>query len=232
MRWGLFGPNFNPSYGLISQSDALTILAVTPTPAGTDTPTHTPTHTPTASDTPTLTPSATETPFTADAYAHLVPSGPATVVVGQKFTLDLLVNSGSNRIIGNQSYFTFTNALLQVAPVGNNSCAPANTVLPDTSTFEEILQNEVCNSDTPCTLNGRTVPASSIAFASGTLAEPCSCRRLPRGFSGVLCVGSRRCGYPLAVLAAQSLEQRIHRSTMKTTTRSATRPSMATISCI
>ena len=38
---------------------------------------------------------------------HFEPSGPQTVTVGSKLTLDLKVNAGTNTITAAQSYLTF-----------------------------------------------------------------------------------------------------------------------------
>lgn len=113
-------------------------------------------------------PTPTNTPFVANAFAHFQPTGPLTVTVGTTFTLNLMVNSGTHNTTVAQSYLTFTNSILQNSQVGANGCVPTGTVNFDPTTFDAQLQNEVCNSDTPC----GTVPAASIAFASGALSNP------------------------------------------------------------
>src|SRR5690242_12569763 len=74
-------------------------------------------------------------PAAIDAYAHLVP-GAITVTVGASFTLDLYINSGTNTVVGQQSYLTFTNTLLQVVNPAQSGCVPATAVSADTATFE------------------------------------------------------------------------------------------------
>ena len=91
----------------------------------------------------------------ADAYAYLSPCNVA-VTQGMTFTLDLRVNSGTNQVVGQQSYITFTNSLLQVIPPGGTCGTSSTTVQGDTSTFEVALQNTVNNS------------TGEIAYASGT----------------------------------------------------------------
>jgi hypothetical protein len=66
-----------------------------------------------------------------------------------------------------QSYLTFTNSILQNVEEGATGCVPTQTVTADLSTFDVELQNEVCNSDTPCDFGRIIAPPASIAFASG-----------------------------------------------------------------
>src|SRR5438128_1184007 len=88
---------------------------------------------------------------TANAFAHLQPgpNAPANggnVPVGTKFTLDLFINTGSNRspdgVTAAQSYMTFNPSVMEVIPA-NGSCSsiPNNTtVTPDNTIFEAGLQ--------------------------------------------------------------------------------------------
>lgn len=97
--------------------------------------------------------------------------------VNTTFSLDLMVNSGSNLAAVAQSYMTFTNSILQVggitAPGG--TCVVTDTVTQDPTIFDEVLQNQVCNTDTDCTFSAPlsirypnlVAPGGSIAFASG-----------------------------------------------------------------
>lgn len=94
-------------------------------------------------------------PLPADAFASLSPCNIA-VTQGTTFTLDLFINGGSNIIIGQQSYLTFTNSLLQVVDPKAGCGNPATTVQLDPSSFEVELQNTVDNA------------SGLIGFASGT----------------------------------------------------------------
>lgn len=106
-------------------------------------------------------------PSTGSAFAHFSPAGPLTIIPGEKFSLDLMVNSGAGRVTVAQSYLTFTNSILQNVETGSAGCAPTQTVTADLSTFDIELQNEVCNNDTPCDFGRIVAPPASIAFASG-----------------------------------------------------------------
>ncbi|MFL5733934.1 MAG: dockerin type I domain-containing protein [Chloroflexia bacterium] len=157
-----------------------------PTPTFTGTPpTGTPTITPTATRTPTNTRTATNTrtgtatatptatPNTNTASAHFDPSGPITATLGTTFTLDMLINTGTQSAVAHQSYLTFTNSLLQVASASTGACGVVSTtVLADTSTFDSELQNEVCNGNSPCDFGRIIAPPNSIAFASSALGNP------------------------------------------------------------
>src|SRR5947209_5517509 len=106
-------------------------------------------------------------PNTLDAFAHFSPTGPLTVVVGSKFTLDLEVNSGSNSVAVAQSYLTFTDSVLQNVDATQPGCVTTSTVTSDLTSFDFELQNEVCNSSTPCDFGRIIDPPASISFASG-----------------------------------------------------------------
>jgi hypothetical protein len=92
--------------------------------------------------------------------------------------LDLMVNSGTNNVSVAQAFMTFTNSILQVVDLDQPGCVPTNTITADNTTFETTLQNQVCNSASPCVFGGRTLPAGSIAFSSGAL------NNCPGGCSG------------------------------------------------
>src|SRR5438552_13157959 len=103
--------------------------------------------------------SAPQAPETQDAFAHLEPQSGApanggTVSVGTKFTLDLKINTGTNsNIAASQNYLLFDNpdspsSVLRVLPNANASCSSvpvSTTVTADNTTFDAVLQNEVCN---------------------------------------------------------------------------------------
>ena len=92
VRWGLFSQGFGTQYGLITQSNALTILQATVTPAPTRTPTITltPTLTPT-SNVPTSTPSVT--------VLQAVALGPNPAFGGQTLVLTYTVWSPTNQLV-------------------------------------------------------------------------------------------------------------------------------------
>ena len=72
-----------------------------------------------------------------------------------------------------QTGLTFTNSLLQVASASTGACGVVSTtVVADPSTFDAELQNEVCNSSSPCDFGRIIAPPASIAFASSALANP------------------------------------------------------------
>jgi hypothetical protein len=134
---------------------------------------------------PAANPSASQpsAPAAADAFAHLVPEAgappnPGSVNVGTKFTLDLKVNTGSNsNVTAAQNYILFDNpnapnSVLKVLPSASASCSsiPAEpTVTADHTTFDTVLQNEVCNGPGACILRGVYTLPGMLAFASGAL---------------------------------------------------------------
>ncbi len=115
---------------------------------------------------------------TANAFAHFnpvngAPQSGGTVAPGTKFTLDLYINAGSNRdVTAAQSFLTFNPAVLQVVSPSGSSCNPVQTASPDITTFDAVLQNEICNGPNPCDFRGMQVPGGRIAFASGALSNP------------------------------------------------------------
>ena len=121
--------------------------------------------------------SAPAAPNAADAFAHLDPASGApanngTVSVGAKFTLNLLINSGSNtNLTAQQSYLTFNSAVLQVVDPAGTTCNPVNAVTVDNTVFDSALQNEVCNGPTPCEMRNVGRDPGFIGFASGALSN-------------------------------------------------------------
>ncbi|MEO8287324.1 MAG: right-handed parallel beta-helix repeat-containing protein [Chloroflexota bacterium] len=101
------------------------------------------------------------------AFAHLQPTGPIIVTAGSTFSLDLLVNSAGYGVRAQQSYLTFPTNLLQNIVVGSGGTV-ADTVTPDLSSLETVLQNQVCNTPTPCTFGSLVAAGGSIAYASST----------------------------------------------------------------
>ncbi len=156
---------------------------VSPTPTVTGTP-------PTATRTPvpiyTLTPCPncpTLTPSPCPGATHyLVPEAGAppnggTISVGQRFVLDLRVNSGPYDDLADQeAYLTFDYPLLQNVRTTQPGCVLTSTVTADHTAFNAEIQNEVCNGPEPCVFptGGNTDPGS-IGFDSGVLTIP------PRG---------------------------------------------------
>lgn len=106
-----------------------------------------------------------------NAFAHLQPTSPITVAAGSTVTLDLLINGGTHSIRGQQSYMTFPTTLLQNILVGSGGTV-TNTVSPDLTSLDTVLQNQVCNTPTPCMFGSLTAPGGSIAYASGALTGP------------------------------------------------------------
>jgi hypothetical protein len=158
----------------------------TPTVTGTPTATNTSTSTGTATATTTSTP--TNTPPALDAYARFAPSSPLTVTVGSKFILDLMVNGGTSSVVATQNYLTFTSSLLQNVSATQAGCVATNTISPDLATFDAVLQNEVCNSNSPCDFGRLIAPPGSIAFMSGALNNPpaqAEFRVAQAGFCGI-----------------------------------------------
>src|SRR3954447_8631777 len=120
-----------------------------------------------------------------DAYMVLRPQAGAppnggSVNVGTKFTLDLVVNTGvHDNVAATQDYILFDNpqspsGVLKVLPSASGNCSAvpvSTTVAADTSTFDAVLQNEVCNGPGPCTLRGVNTLPGNLAFASGALGN-------------------------------------------------------------
>lgn len=150
--------------------------APTFTPTQTRTNTQTPTRTRTSTSTPTFTitptPTVTNTPPNMNAFAYFDPPGDLTVNVGDQFTLDLRVNSGTgNNITAAQNYLTFPDTLMQNVLVGSN-CEVTNTLTVDNSRFDSALQNEICNGPGQCIFRGVPADPGTIAYASGALSNP------------------------------------------------------------
>jgi hypothetical protein len=131
-----------------------------------DAPTSTPTRIPTVT--------GTHTPVQEDAFMYFVPQGSAppnggTVMVGDRFVLDLMLNSGTHdNVTAQQSYLTYTANLVQSARVDQiaTACVLTNTVTPDLSSFDTRLQNEVCNGPGQCSFRGVMADPGSFAYSS------------------------------------------------------------------
>jgi hypothetical protein len=94
------------------------------------------------------------------------------VTLGTKFTLDMMVSSGSTLVNGQQSYLTFTNSIMRVVSASQAGCITVDALNVDTTSFDTALQNEVCNSASPCDFGRIIDPPASISFASGALSRP------------------------------------------------------------
>jgi hypothetical protein len=146
-------------------------LTYTPTNTRTYTPTIRPTNTPCPACTPTPTPYGTWATHYIVPEAGAPPSG-GTVSVGDRFVLDLSINSGIHtNLTAQQAYITFTNSLLKNARVDQiaTSCVLTNSVTVDNTVYDAMLQNEVCNGPGVCNFRGLYTDPGSIAFASGDL---------------------------------------------------------------
>jgi hypothetical protein len=137
------------------------VQPVCTSPVATSTATSTRTRTP--SSTPTITPNPD------GAFAHLSPALPVTVTLGSRLSLDLMIDAQANIAAGQQSYLTFTNSLLQVVDATQPGCALTGTLAADNTTFDLVLQNQVCNGSSPCDFGTSIAPPGSIGFASGAL---------------------------------------------------------------
>jgi hypothetical protein len=166
------GPTFTPTPSFTPTRTNTPSNTPTRTPTATITRTPTPTSTPTNTATRTNTPTNTATPGNINAFHRFSPNGPVNIALGTKLTLDLMLNSGSNNVTVNQAYLTFTNSILQVVSVSSPGCVVTSTLTADSSTFDATLQNEVCNSSSPCDFGRLIAPPGSIAFASGALNNP------------------------------------------------------------
>jgi hypothetical protein len=96
-----------------------------------------------------------------------------TITLNDRIDFYLNVNLASNiSATSQQAYLTFNNSLLQNVKASNlTGCTITNTVTADTSHFDAVLQNEVCNGPNPCTFRNITVSPGSMAFASGGLTN-------------------------------------------------------------
>jgi hypothetical protein len=94
-------------------------------------------------------------------------------VVGEQFTLDLRVNSGSNNAAAAQNYLTFPYSMLQNVLVGSGGCGTiTNTFTVDNSVFDTALQNQICNGPSPCDFGSVVADPGTIAYASGAFNNP------------------------------------------------------------
>ena len=144
-----------------------------------DTPTNTPTNTQVAAaNTPTATNTATNTATTVAltatptvcVYHYLAPQSSApvnggTIIVGDRFTLDLDIHSAGETVTGQQAYLTFPATLLQNVDATVSGCVVTNTITADLTTFDAWLQNEVCNGPLACQFGG----PGTISYASSVL---------------------------------------------------------------
>src|SRR4051812_48541488 len=107
------------------------------------------------------------------------PANGGTVAFGCRFVFDLMLNAGTNAdpegASVQQSYLTFTHQVVNVARVSviATTCTVTNTLTADLTEFDQVLQNEVCNSQPGgCVFRGQAVPNGYMAFASGS-QSPC-----------------------------------------------------------
>src|SRR5207253_53003 len=72
-----------------------------------------------------------------------------------------------------QAYVTYTYDLIKNARVDQitTTCALTSTVTGDLTTFDAVLQNEVCNGPTACIFRGVTIQPGSFAYAAGALVN-------------------------------------------------------------
>ena len=169
------GPTSTPTLSptITATPTSTSTATVTRTRTATPTSTVAPTFTRTATPAPTNSPTITSTPTTApEGYAYLNPGGPQTVSVGTKFNLSMLVHSGPYNVNAAQNYLTFTASLLQNVQAAATNCVITNTLTGDFTTFDALLQNEVCNGPGQCNFRGNIVDPGSIAFTSGALSNP------------------------------------------------------------
>jgi|GEM_PF-7049099 len=159
----------------------------TPTPTPTNTPTHTPTHTPTntPTHTPTNTPTPTLTGSVTRTYTSTptptgsvtptptytltpgTPTGPVnlmlspatvTTAVNSCFTLDIMVQAGTQPVNNAELYLTFDPTVLQVV---NPDCTLlATSIEADLTTFNSMLLNEANNT------------TGTIRYDAGKLSTP------------------------------------------------------------
>lgn len=112
-----------------------------------------------------------------DAFLELVPAYNApdnggAAIVGQRFVLELWVNSGSHTDLTSlQAYMTFTQQTLQNVRADRieTTCTPSTGFTGDYTTFDASLQNEVCNGPSPCRFRSISIFPGSISFSSAAL---------------------------------------------------------------
>ncbi len=97
-----------------------------------------------------------------------------SIEAGCRFVLDLSVDAGSHDLAAAQSYLTFDPQLIKNARVSSlgTSCVLTGTLTPDLTTFDTVLQNEVCIGPSSCTFRNvlSTLPGS-IGYAAGVLSN-------------------------------------------------------------
>src|SRR5262249_54469257 len=91
---------------------------------------------------------------------------------------DLMLHSGSNsNLTASQQYLIFDSQtaptyVLKALPSESANCASTmltSTLAADLTTFETVLQNEVCNGPGACVFRGTLTLPGNMAFASGAL---------------------------------------------------------------
>src|SRR5206468_3144437 len=100
------------------------------------------------------------------------PPNGGTVSTGQKFTLDLMINDAGHTVTAQQAYISFTNSLMDNVDFATAGCNPSQSVTPDQTIFETVLQNEVCNGPGQCVFRGVPTNPGLWAYASGALTNP------------------------------------------------------------
>src|SRR5205823_14321685 len=85
---------------------------------------------------------------------------------------DLMVNTDGFSLEAQQAYLTFTHQLLDNVAATAASCLLTNTLTADTTIFDSLFQNEVCNGPNSCVFRGVTIAPGSIAFASVAFNNP------------------------------------------------------------
>ena len=112
------------------------------------------------------------------------PSNGGIAQVGDRFVLELWLNAASHPDTeGQQSYLTFTYQLIQNvdASLILTSCVAAQAVTADTTVFDAVLQNEVCNGPSSCNFRGTINPPGNFAYVSGAFNNcPTGCGGLFR----------------------------------------------------
>jgi hypothetical protein len=88
------------------------------------------------------------------------------------FSVDLLIHGGAGAVVAAQNYLTFPSDMVRVVDPTTRSCDEVAAISEDTTVFDRVLQNEVCNGPVPCLFRGNLAPPGSIAFASAAYANP------------------------------------------------------------
>ena len=125
---------------------------------------------------PADTPTNTPVPACSGAFHYLTPQNPAwcngcTINTGDRFVLDMMINTGNYSVGAQDAYLSFDAGLVQNINVLQPGCIVTSTITPDSTVFEGGALNEVCNSLVPCTF-GHTQPPGSITFDWGLISNP------------------------------------------------------------